>query len=97
MEMVSFRELINISSLKKMAENIYAVAGIPMSIVGLDGTIELAVGWQDICTSYHRVYATTCKNCLISDQYVNEHIKDSEYITYKCLNNMWNIGMPIII
>ena len=36
---VRLTELINISSLKKMAENIYAVAGIPVDIISIDGTI----------------------------------------------------------
>jgi PAS domain S-box-containing protein len=95
--MISFTELININSLKKIAENIYAVAGIPMGVVGIDGTIELAVGWQDICTKYHRVNKTACKNCMNSDQYIKEHIKDGEYVAYKCLNNMREVAIPIII
>ena len=68
-----------------------------MGITDVDGTKQLAVGGQDICTKYHRMHPTTCKNCLISDQYGNENIKGSEYIAYKCLNNMWDIGIPIII
>lgn len=95
--MVSFKELINISSLKKIAENIYAVAGIHMSICDVDGRLEFAVGQADICTRYHRVHPTTCNRCIISDQYINEHLKDGEYIAYKCLNNMWDIAMPVII
>ena len=97
MKMVKFTELINIDSLKKMAENIYAIAGIHMAIVDVDGTIEIAAGWQDICTKFHRVHPTTCKRCSISDQYINEHIIDGEYIAYKCLNNMWDIAIPIVI
>jgi len=97
MKTVSFKELINVSSLKKIAENIYAVAGIHMSICDVDGRLEFAVGHADICTRYHRIHPTTCNRCIISDQYVNEHSKDGEYIAYKCLNNMWDIAMPVII
>jgi PAS domain S-box-containing protein len=95
--MISFGEVINIESVKKMAENIYAISGIPMGIVNPDGTIEVAVGWQDICTKFHRVNKITCQNCLISDNYFKEHIKDRDYVEYKCLNNMWDIAIPIII
>jgi PAS domain S-box-containing protein len=97
MRKVTFSELINISSVKKMAENIYNVAGISFSIVDVDGTINIAIGWQDICTKFHRTHPVTCKRCLISDQYINEHLKDAEYISYKCLNNMWDIAVPIIV
>lgn len=94
---VRFSELINISSLKKMAENIYAVAEIPIGIIDADDTINIAVGWQDICTKFHRIHPDACKRCLISDHYISEHIRDGGYISYKCLNNMWDIALPIVI
>ena len=93
----SFSELINVDSLKKMAESLYVATGIPIGILDVDGTIYIATGWQDICTKYHRTYPDTCKRCAISDQYINEHICDGGYIAYKCLNNMWDIALPIII
>lgn len=97
MRKYGFLELINIESLKKMAENIYNVAGIPIGIIGVDGTIYIKTGWQDICTKYHRIHPVTCEQCFTSDQYINEHLRDGEYISYKCLNNMWDIAVPIII
>lgn len=95
--MISFGELIDINSLKEIAENIYALAKIPMHIVGVDGSLELSVGWQDICTNYHRVHPITCKKCLASDKHSRQIINGKEYISYKCLNNMREIGIPIII
>ena len=50
MKKVDFSELVNIDSLKKMAENIYAAVGIPIGIIDVAGTIIIATGWQDICT-----------------------------------------------
>jgi len=94
---VSFSELVNIDSLKKMLESIYGVSEIPIGIIDVDGTINITTGWQDICTKYHRVHKDTCKRCSISDQYISEHIRDGGYISYKCLNNMWEIALPIVI
>lgn len=94
---VTFSELINISSLKKMAENIYDAAGIAFAIVDVDGTIDIAIGWQDICTKFHRVHPITCLRCSFSDQYIKEHLMEGGYIQYKCLNNMWDIAVPIIV
>lgn len=54
-----------------MAENLYAVSGIPIGIVDVDGTIYVKTGWQDICTKFHRVHPDTCKRCFISNKYVN--------------------------
>lgn len=60
--MFEFKELININSVKKMAENIYEIFEMPMGIDGPDGTNEIAVGWQDICTKYHRKHKISCEN-----------------------------------
>ncbi|MFW2486942.1 PocR ligand-binding domain-containing protein [Clostridium chromiireducens] len=95
--MFNFKELINIASIRKIAENIYAVAGIPIGIIGIDGNIEVAVGWQDICTKYHMEHKITCKNCAISNDYIRSHINKNDHIAYKCLNNMWDIAIPIIL
>lgn len=97
MRKVSFSELINIDALKKMAENMYAATGIPIGIIDVDGTINIATGWQDMCTKFHRVHPVTCIQCSLSDQYIREHIMDGGYISYKCLNNMWDIALPIVI
>ncbi|MDR3598094.1 PocR ligand-binding domain-containing protein [Clostridium sp.] len=95
--MVSFKELINIESLKKIAENIYEIAGISMAITDADGNIQFKLNGEEICSRYHRRHPITCKRCLISDRYINEHIGEDEYIIYKCLNNMWDVAIPIII
>ena len=95
--MLKLKELININSLKKIADNIYAIAGIHMSICDIDGSLEFAVGQADICSKFHRVHPITCNRCKISDQYANEHIREGEPIAYKCLNNIWDIAMPVVI
>jgi len=95
--MLKLKELININSLKKIADNIYAIAGIHMSICDIDGSLEFAVGQTDICSKFHRVNPITCNRCKISDQYANEHIREGEPIAYKCLNNIWDIAMPVVI
>lgn len=95
--MINFKELINIESLKKIIENMQAITGIAIAITDKDGTVEFIVGRQDICSRFHRVHSITCSRCLISDKYVNKHIREGEYIVYKCLNNMWDVGIPIYI
>lgn len=92
-----FSELINIEELNNMAAKLYDMAGIPIGIIDVDGTIHVAAGWQRICTDFHRVNCQTQKRCAISDAYIAKHLHTGKYISYKCLNNMWDIAMPIII
>ncbi|OOM07487.1 PocR ligand-binding domain-containing protein [Clostridium saccharobutylicum] len=95
--MLKLKELINIDLLKRIADNIYAIAGIHMSICDIDGSLEFAVGQVDICSKFHRVNPITCNRCKISDKYSNEHIMEGKPIAYKCLNNIWDIAMPVVI
>jgi PAS domain S-box-containing protein len=94
---INFSELVNIDTLKRMADNLFVSAAIPVGILDTDGTIYVKTGWQDICTKFHRVNKETCSRCMISDKYLNDHLMEDRYIEYKCLNNMWDIAVPIII
>lgn len=97
MRQIKFKDLINIDILVNMVDHFYAASEIPIGIIDVDGTIHIKTGWQDICTKYHRAHSTTCNRCIISDNYIREHLKDGEHIAYKCLNNMWDIATPIIV
>ncbi|MDD7794236.1 sensor histidine kinase [Clostridium sp. 'White wine YQ'] len=94
---LNFSELVNVSALEKMAESLYAISGIPVGIIDVDGTIYVKIGWQDICTKFHRGHQETNERCTLSDKSINENLIKGKYIEYKCLNNMWDIGVPIII
>jgi len=94
---LKFAELINIEELNDMAIRLYKIAGIPIGIIDVDGTVHVAAGWQRICTDYHRVNCKTRERCHISDSYINNHLHEEKYVEYKCLNNLWDIAMPIIV
>ena len=95
--MIKLKELINIDSLKKMSESIYEIFKMPMGIDDADGTNEIAVGWQDICTKYHRKNEISCENCINTSKYLKTNIAKNKHIEYKCLNNMNEIAIPIFI
>jgi len=97
MQKIKFSELIDINSLKTMAENLYKAAGIPVGIVDVDGTIYVEEGWQDCCKKYHRVNPISCERCHESDNYIKDHLNEGTFVAYKCKNNMWDIAMPILI
>lgn len=94
---INFSKLVNIEALKRMADNLFVSAGIPVGIIDTNGTIYVKTGWQDICTKFHRVHKETCRRCMISDKYLNNHFMEDRYLEYKCLNNMLDIAVPIII
>ncbi|HET6558135.1 MAG TPA: PocR ligand-binding domain-containing protein [Prolixibacteraceae bacterium] len=90
-------DIIDAVSIQNMMENFYELSQIPMAIIDTNGNILVGVGWQDICTKFHRINPDSCTNCIESDVYLTQGIPEGEFRLYKCKNNMWDIATPIII
>ena len=70
---------------------------MPMGLIDLKGKVLVGVGWQDICTKFHRVHPETCRNCIESDMQLSAGVPQGEYKIYKCKNNMWDVATPIMV
>ncbi len=75
----------------------YSFSHIPMAIVDINGEVLAGVGWQKICTGFHRVNPGTCRNCVDSDTQLTVGIYPGEYRLYKCKNNMWDVATPLML
>ncbi len=92
-----FSDLVNIQHLRKLMNSFYEATGIPHGIHDIDGSILSGIGWQDICTKYHRVCPEAEYNCLKSDSYISKHLHEVAFVGYKCLNGLMDYGTPIIV
>ncbi|WP_298437857.1 PocR ligand-binding domain-containing protein [Geobacter sp.] len=95
--MYHFSELIDVPRLQGLMEQFQAMTGVPVGIVDAEGRILVATGWQEICTKYHRVNPTTRERCRQSNAYIKSHLTEGAYVPYKCLNGLWDVGVPVII
>lgn len=97
-----FTELVDISKLQNLMEGFYSVTGILSAVLDTDANILIAVGWQDICTKFHRVNKQTERLCNQSDLSIKKDI-DSNFeilksnICYQCGNGLVDVAYPIII
>jgi two-component system cell cycle sensor histidine kinase/response regulator CckA len=91
-------DLLNLVILQRLADAHYRAAGMPIGIIdAIDGSILVGSGWQDICVKFHRSNPTALKRCRESDDYIKEHLVKGEACHYKCMNGLWDIGMPILV
>jgi PAS domain S-box-containing protein len=97
MEKLGIADLIDAHAIQLLMDNFYKLAHVPMSIVDLEGKLLVGVGWQDICTKFHRVHPEACKHCVESDRNLTMNIPRGEFRLYKCKNGMWDIATPIMI
>ncbi|MCP4687212.1 MAG: PAS domain S-box protein [Desulfobacterales bacterium] len=93
----TFGDLIDVDEVQGMMNLFHELTGAPVGIIDVDNTILVAVGWQGICTRFHRVHPETREKCFESDARIARHLKEGEFVEYKCKNGLWDLAYPIII
>ena len=87
-------EIIDVQAIQSLMDDFYKLTHIPIGLNDLKGNVLVGVGWQDICTKFHRVHPETCKHCIESDTKLSAGVPPGEFKLYKCKNNMWDIATP---
>ncbi|WP_440945287.1 PAS domain S-box protein [Methanosarcina sp. T3] len=90
-------DIVDFQAIQSLMNEFYRLAHIPMSLIDLKGNILVSVGWQDICTEFHRVNPETCRHCIESDTKLSAGVAPGEFKLYRCKNNMWDIATPIVV
>lgn len=94
---LEFSDIIDAPAIQSLMNDFYKLAHIPIGIIDLKGKILVSVGWQSICTEFHRVHPETSKHCVESDMNLSAGVSSGEFKLYKCKNNMWDIVTPIMV
>ena len=90
-------DIVDARAIQSLMDDFYKFAHVTMALVDLKGNVLVGVGWQDICTKFHRVHPEACKHCVESDTKLSAGVSPGEFKLYKCKNNMWDIATPIIV
>ncbi|MCU0916997.1 MAG: PAS domain S-box protein [Planctomycetes bacterium] len=90
-------DMIDAAGIQALMDDFYQLARMPMAIIDLQGRILVGVGWQTICTKFHRVHPETCRYCVESDTQLSAGLAPGEVKLYKCKNHMWDTATPIFI
>jgi signal transduction histidine kinase/ActR/RegA family two-component response regulator len=78
-------------------DDFYELVHLPMVIVDIKGKVLVGVGWQPICSDFHRVNPESSRNCVESDTGLTVGIRPGEHRLYKCKNNMWDVATPLMV
>jgi PAS domain S-box-containing protein len=90
-------DILDTPGIQALIDDLFRMTGLKMSIIDLRGRVLADVGWQDICSKFHRNHPETLKRCLESDTDLTVGIPQGEFRTYRCKNNMWHLVTPIIV
>jgi PAS domain S-box-containing protein len=90
-------EIIDTDILQSILNDFYELTGMLGAILDTSGKVLVAVGWQDVCTKFHRCHPDTLKNCIESDTILTQGVAEGTYKGYRCKNNMWDIVTPLVV
>lgn len=94
---LSLEEIIDIAAVQKLMEGFHSLTGFLMALLDLEGRVLIAMGWQDVCTQFHRVDPECCENCRESDLMLTRGVPRGEFRAYKCRNGMWDVVTPLYV
>jgi PAS domain S-box-containing protein len=90
-------DILDAPQIQALMDDLYRVTGLKMSIIDLKGRVLADVGWQEICSRFHRNHPETLKRCIESDSDLTIGVQEGEFRTHRCKNNMWHLVTPIIV
>jgi PAS domain S-box-containing protein len=90
-------DILDVAQIQALMEDLYRITGHKMGILDLQGRVLVDVGWQDICSKFHRKHPKTLQNCFESDSDLAVGVPRGAFRTYRCKNNMWHIVTPIFV
>ncbi|MFA7606266.1 MAG: EAL domain-containing protein [Rhodocyclaceae bacterium] len=89
--------LIDMESLRALLDDLTRLIGMPTALLDLEGNILQAAGWQKACTGFHRAVPSSCANCTESDLFLARHLREGEFVDYKCQNGLWDVVTPVFV
>ncbi|HWQ47536.1 MAG TPA: PocR ligand-binding domain-containing protein [Methanosarcina sp.] len=90
-------DIIDTQTVQYLMSDFYKLVPISLGLNDLKGNVLVGVGWQDVCTKFHRVHPETCKYCVECNIKLSRASLPEEFKMYRCKNNMWDIAAPIIV
>lgn len=91
-------DLVDLQAFQTLQETLNEIYAFPSAIIDNEGKILTAVGWQDVCTKFHRVNKQSELECIKSDKYISDHLHEANpVVSYKCPHGMVDNAIPIII
>jgi PAS domain S-box-containing protein len=90
-------DIIDVPPIQSLMQDFYQLTHMALAILDLNGNVLIAIGWQDICTSFHRVHPQAAMACTESDLFLAQNLRQGEFVAYKCKNGLWDVVTPLFV
>jgi len=90
-------DIVDLEVLESMFDDFAKLTGMAVAVLDLGGKVLVEAGWHDVCRKFHRANRESAACCTESDLFLSDHVKEGEYLEYRCKNGLWDIGTPLYI
>lgn len=91
-------DLIDIDEFKELMEQFYNITNVSYGLVDAKGEVISGIGWQKICTKFHRGNIESRRLCIESDTSINVDLpSNKDFDVYVCKNGLMEAYVPIVI
>lgn len=101
----NFIQWIDADRVQLLLESFHRLTGIPSALLDRSGRIvtsrsgrEPAIGWQRICTDFHRQNPVSLERCRESDTRISNQLEaGNRYSCSECLNGLVDVAVPVVV
>ncbi len=94
---LKLEHILDVDALQSLLTDFHTLTNAVCGILDVEGKVLISVGWQDICTKFHRVNPATRLNCVESDVVLSKGVELGTFKAYHCKNNLWDLVTPIVL
>jgi PAS domain S-box-containing protein len=95
-EKFDLAQAIDSDAVRSLFESFYLSTGMACGIKDAKGKVLVAIGWQDVCTKFHRKHSQSFQHCVECDAELSRNLGSVKYNTCHCRNGMWDVALPIV-
>jgi PAS domain S-box-containing protein len=91
-------DLVDIEALEELLSAFYTAMGICASLISIEGRVLAGVGWQRVCTDFHRRLPASKRMCLENDVRMTRELRRNCRETIRrCPHGLMVAAVPILI
>ena len=90
-------DLLASPELKALLGAFFDATGVPMGLEAPVGNWVVALGWEPICTDFHRSQPASAEACEDCGLYMTQNLSEGHYIDYLCVHGLVDVAYPIVV
>jgi len=94
---IEISDIIDAEAVRSLLSEFYELVRVPIGLIDRQGQVVVDVGWQEICTRFHRAHPDTNQNCLESNTCLARDVASGEPRLNVCKNNLCDLATPFAV